>query len=51
MTKEEIEKKIEELKEAKFMNNMVDRWSSDNYAFDRKVTQEIADLKKQLEAL
>lgn len=51
MSREEIEAKIKDLEERKFMNQMCDHWSADDYAFDRKCSQEIADLKKELQRM
>lgn len=48
MTREEIEKKLEELHRDKFMNQMIDHWSQADYEFDRKVSNEIRELEKQL---
>lgn len=48
MTKQEIQKKLEELEERKFYNNMVDRWTKENYEFDFFLRNEIEKLKKEL---
>lgn len=48
MTKQEIQNKIEELKERKFYNNMVDRWTNENYELDFFLRNEIEKLKKEL---
>lgn len=49
--KEQIEKQIEKLKEAKFMNQMVDHWTGYNYQRDAELRQLIRDLETELEAL
>ena len=49
--KEQIEKQIEKLKEAKFENQMVDHWSDYNYQRDTELRQLIRDLESKLEAL
>ena len=48
MTREEIEAKIEDLKERMFYLDMKDRWSNDDYARSRQMYEEVSDLKKQL---
>lgn len=48
MTREEIKAKIEELETRRFMNNMVDRWTWENKELDRKLADEIRELKAQL---
>ena len=48
MTREEIKAKIEELETRKFMNNMVNRWTWENKELDRKLADEIRELKAQL---
>ena len=48
MTKQEIQNKIEELEERKFYNNMVDRWTNENYELDFFLRNEIEKLKKEL---
>ena len=48
MTKEEIEAKIEDLKESIFYLDMKDRWSNDDYTRSRQMNMELIDLKKKL---
>ena len=48
MTREEIKAKIEELETRKFMNNLVNRWTWENKELDRKLADEIRELKAQL---
>ena len=48
MNREEIIKKIEELKEAEFMLNMKDRWTPNDYKRDRELFRERAELEKML---
>lgn len=48
MTRQEIQNKIEELKERKFYNNMVDRWINENYELDFFLRNEIEKLEKEL---
>lgn len=48
MTKEEIKARIEELETLKFLNNMVDRWTWENKELDKKLADEIRELKAQL---
>lgn len=49
MTKQEIKKEIERLEEKKFYNNMVDRWTAENYKRDTELTNQIRELKKLLD--
>lgn len=49
MTKAEIEKKIEDVQKAQFMNAMNDHWSADDIAFDRKCNEDIKKLKALIE--
>lgn len=48
MTREEIEKKLEELRRDRFLNQMIDHWSRADYEFDTRVSNEIKELEKQL---
>lgn len=48
MTRDELMKKLEEVKEKQFMNEMVDGWTSENYRLDKELREEIKALKKQL---
>lgn len=50
-TREEIEKKIKELKNYMFMLDMKDRWTERDYEVSREWHNEIMDLKRQLEVL
>ncbi len=49
MTKEEIKKRIESIKDSEFYLQMKDRWSSEDYETSRKHHEEIIRLKKLLE--
>ena len=49
MSKQELRKQLEAAKEKKFMNEMVDGWTSENYRLDKELKEEIRALKKQLE--
>lgn len=49
MTKEEIKKRIENLKDAEFYLQMKDRWSNTDFETSRKYNEEIIRLKKLLE--
>lgn len=51
MTKEQIEKKIAEIKNAMFMLDMADCWESDDYAWYDEQARELARLNKALEAM
>ena len=48
-TIEELKKELEELKEKKFMLQMCDHWSSDDYKYDRELTEKIRKLEKEIE--
>lgn len=48
MSKQELRKQLEEAKEKKFMNEMVDGWTSENYRLDKELKEEIKALKEQL---
>lgn len=48
MSKPELRKQLEAAKEKKFMNEMVDGWTSENYRLDKKLKEEIKALKEQL---
>lgn len=48
MTREQIEAKIEDLKESIFILAMDDHWSRDDYDRDRKMHSELRELEKQL---
>lgn len=49
MTKQEIQNKIEELETRKFYNNMVDRWTYENYMIDTELREKIKKLKEMLD--
>lgn len=49
MTREKIREEIEKLENRKFMNNMVDRWTTANYQIDRELTEQIRNLKNLLD--
>ena len=49
MTRQEIEKKIEELEDREFYLQMKDRWDWKDYEISRKRKEEIRELKKELE--
>ena len=51
MTKEEIERRIEELEDKLFMLNMKDTWNGDDYAKERQYEVRINELKKELEVV
>ena len=48
MSKQELRKRLEAAKEEKFMNEMVDGWTSENYRLDTELKEEIKALKEQL---
>lgn len=48
MSKQELRKQLEVAKEKKFMNEMVDGWTSENYRLDKELKEEIRALKEQL---
>lgn len=48
MSKQELQKRLKAAKEKKFMNEMVDGWTSENYRLDKELTEEIKALKEQL---
>lgn len=48
MSKQELRKRLEAAKEKKFMNEMVDGWTSENYRLDKELQAEIKALKEQL---
>lgn len=50
-TLEELKKELEQAEEDDFMNQMIDRWSSDNYSFDTNIKKKIAELQKQIKEL
>lgn len=48
MSKQELRKRLEAVQEKKFMNEMVDGWTSENYRLDKELKAEIRALKEQL---
>lgn len=51
MTRQQIEERIEDLEDRRFILDMKDRWNSDDYRTDREWSEEIRTLKKQLETM
>ena len=49
MTRQEIEKKIEDLENRRFYLAMADHWSRKDFELDDKWYREIRELKKELE--
>ncbi len=49
MTRQEIEKRIDEIKTAEFFLQMKDRWSRADFDLSDKHHREIMELKKMLE--
>ena len=47
MTREEREKRIDNLKTQRFILNMKDRWNERDYEQDRKWENEIRELEKE----
>lgn len=48
MTRQEIEKRIEDLEDRRFALAMCDRWTQADYELDDRLTEEIRTLKAQL---
>lgn len=48
MTKQEMEKRLEELERANFFHQMKDRWDASDFEYDRKIFREIRELKEAL---
>ena len=48
MNKEEIEKRIEELEERKFMLDMIDSWDSEDRILYNELSKQIRSLREQL---
>lgn len=48
MTREEIEKKIEDLEERKFMIDMIDNWDSEDRRLYNEFSRLIRELQEQL---
>lgn len=49
MSREEIEQKIEEVKNRQFMLQMKDHWSDDDYDTDRMYSCQLRQLKEMLD--
>lgn len=49
MTKTEVIARIEKLESRRFMLNMIDRWTLDDYKLDTDLANEIYKLKKEIE--
>lgn len=47
----DLEMKLEDLKRRKFMNDMVDRWGSEEYKFDDEIRKEISETEQRIRAL
>jgi uncharacterized protein YbaP (TraB family) len=43
-----LNEQIQELERKRFMNQMCDHWTDENYSLDRELTQQINKLKEQL---
>ena len=50
MTREQILAKIDEIETAKFMLDMCDRWSSEDYELNSKYAKELRELRALLKA-
>lgn len=48
MTKQEMQKRIEELEKERFYLAMADRWTSNDYQLDNKLFKEITELKEKM---
>ena len=46
-----LNEQIQELERKRFMNQMCDHWTDENYSLDRELTGKIKELKAQLEEL
>ena len=51
MTREEIEKKIEDLEERKFMIDMIDVWDSEDRRLYNEFSRLIRELQEQLKEM
>lgn len=51
MTREEINKRMEELENARFFLAMKDRWDRRDYEADDKMFRELLELKEQLKKM
>lgn len=48
---EELKKKIEDLEHKKHINSMSDRWTSEERAYDAKITNMLLEAKAELRQL
>lgn len=48
MTREQIEQRIRDLEDRRFILAMCDRWTQEDYDLDRELFEEINKLKKEL---
>ena len=51
MTKMEIEKKINEIEDRRFLLAMKDHWTREDFRWDDKMYAEIKNLRKELQKL
>ncbi len=51
MTRQEIEKRIEDLENRRFALAMCDRWTQADYDLDDRLSEEIRTLKEQLKTM
>jgi len=51
MTREELTKNLEAVRDRRFMNNMEDHWSDYNFKIDRECADQIRLLEKALAEL
>ena len=51
MTRQEIEKRIEELETRRFALAMCDRWTQEDYDLDDRLSEEIRTLEEQLKTM
>lgn len=51
MSKQELRKRLEAVQEKKFMNEMVDGWTSENYRLDKELREEIKKIKEEIAKL
>ena len=49
MTRQEIEERLERVKNAEFMLQMNDHWTQEDFARDRKLNEEINELQGMLD--
>lgn len=48
---EELKAELAKIEKAKFIHECKDRWSFEDYEINRRRVEQIAELKKQIEAL